>query len=155
MKIKIVLFLLITTVLNVFAQKTSGDIGSWSMLFNQTRLHDKWSLHSEIQFRSYDIKPNTEQLLIRAGINFHYNANLVLTAGYGWITNYLDDELVFKQQYVNENRIWEQVVLKNNVNRVAFEHRYRLEQRWIETKIETKMKRNKIDRYKTDRNKSE
>ena len=131
-KVKIVLLVLIATFSNICAQKTTEEIGSWEMLFNQTRLHNKWSLHSEVQFRSYDVKPNTEQLLIRGGINFHYNSNIILSSGYGWITNYVDDENIFKQQNVNENRIWEQLILKSKENRFNFEHRYRLEQRWIE-----------------------
>ena len=119
------------------AQLNTSNIGSWGMLFNQTRLHSKWSLHSEIQFRSYEINPNTEQLLIRGGINFHYNPALLFTAGYGWITNYPNDEKVVKNQTVDENRIWEQVILKSNTGRVYFEHRYRFEQRWITTSAAT------------------
>lgn len=122
------------------AQVNTTDIGSWGMLFNQTRLHNKWSLHSEVQFRSYEINPNTEQLLIRGGLNFHANHGLIFTAGYGWITNYPDDEKVFKDQSVDENRIWEQVILKSNSGRVYFEHRYRFEQRWITSSSKTNYK---------------
>jgi Protein of unknown function (DUF2490) len=128
-KTGIYFFLLVSS--TAIAQVNTTNIGSWAMLFNQTRIHNKWSVHSEIQFRSYDIQPNTEQLLIRGGINYHYNPGLIFTAGYGWITNYTNDENVFKDQLVDENRIWEQIVLKNNTGRVYFEHRYRFEQRWI------------------------
>ena len=120
-----------------YAQLNTTDIGSWGMLFNQTRFHNKWSLHSEVQFRSYEINPNTEQLLIRGGVNFHANPGLIFTAGYGWITNYINDENVFKDQVVDESRIWEQVILRNNTGRVYFEHRYRFEQRWITTSVNT------------------
>ena len=119
------------------AQFNTTEIGSWGMLFNQTRLHNKWSLHSEVQFRSYEIQPNTEQLLIRGGLSFHYNPSLIFTAGYGWITNYVNDGNVFKDQTVDENRIWEQIILKSNSGRVYFEHRYRFEQRWISTSTNT------------------
>lgn len=124
-------------------QIDNTSFGSWGMLFNQTRLHKKWSLHSEVQFRSYEINPNTEQLLIRGGVNFHYNPSVVFTAGYGWITNYVNDEKVFKDQIVDENRIWEQIILKSNTGRFYFEHRYRFEQRWISTVTNTNY-RNRI-----------
>lgn len=101
------------------------------MLFNQTRFHNKWSLHSEVQFRSYEIQPNTEQLLMRGGINYHHSAGVLFSGGYGWITNYPNDEKIVKDQVVDENRIWEQLILKNTSGRVYFEHRYRFEQRWI------------------------
>jgi hypothetical protein len=119
------------------ARTDINDVGAWGMLFNQTRLHNKWSLHSEVQFRSYEIFPNTEQLLIRGGLNYHYNSSLLFTAGYGWITNYVNDEKFFKDQIVDENRVWEQIILKNNTGRVFFEHRYRFEQRWISSSSNT------------------
>lgn len=137
MRIKIASFFLILFCSQALAQVNTTDVGSWGMLFNQTRFHNKWSLHSEVQFRSYEIQPNTEQLLLRGGINFHYNPSLIFTTGYGWITNYVDDEKTFKDQIVDENRIWEQVVLKSNTGRVYFEHRYRFEQRWITTPAST------------------
>ncbi len=137
---RILIFCFVLFSFSLSSQINTSDIGSWGMLFNQTRLHNKWSLHSEVQFRSYEINPNTEQLLVRGGINFHYNPALVFTAGYGWITNYTNDEKVFKDQIVDENRIWEQIILKSNSGRVFFEHRYRFEQRWITTSTNTNYK---------------
>jgi hypothetical protein len=89
------------------------------------------------------VPPNTEQLLLRGGINFHYSPILILTAGYGHITNYSDDGTVFKNPTVEENRIWEQIILKNNIQRLFLEHRYRFEQRWIHTNYKTSY-RNRI-----------
>ena len=127
----------------LFAQTNKDDLGSWGMLFNQTRFHDKWSVHSEVQFRSYNMAPNTEQLIVRGGLNFHYKPNAVLTAGYGYITNYTNDGDVFKPHIQEENRIWEQLILKNNVDRILLEHRYRFEQRWVETE-QTSYYKNRI-----------
>lgn len=130
-KILLLFLLLIST--KTFAQESKSKIGCWGMLLNQTRFHNKWSLHSEIQFRAYDLKANTEQLLVRAGINFHQSFNTTFTAGYGWITNYNDDGEIFKTKISNENRIWEQLLLKDKRGRIFLEHRYRFEQRWIES----------------------
>ena len=110
------------------------------MFFNQTRLHTKWSLHTEAQFRSYDLEPNTEQLLLRAGINYHYNPNIILTAGYGHIFNFADDGDVFKPQTADESRTWEQATLKSATGRLFLEHRYRFEQRWIRSNSSTAYK---------------
>ena len=115
----------------VFAQ--SGDPGAWTMLTSQIRLHSKWGIHAEAQFRSYDIKPNTEQLLIRAGVNYHYNPNIIFTAGYGYILNFTDDGETFKSQSGDEHRIWQQVLLKSNTGRLFLEHRYRFEERFLHT----------------------
>ena len=35
------------------------------------------------------------------------------------------------EEMVTENRIWEQFILRNAINRIKIRHRYRLEQRWI------------------------
>ncbi len=113
------------------AQTTRPEFGNWIMVFNQTRFHEKWSIHSEAQFRSYSLDPNTEQILLRGGVNFHLNKSVLLSGGYGWITNYTDDGEIIKDQHTEENRTWQQAILKSNYGRVQLEHRYRLEQRWI------------------------
>ncbi len=125
----IVFFLLKITL--SFSQSPSNTIGGWLMFFNQTKIHKNWSLHSEIQYRSYEIAPNSEQLLIRAGINYHISSSTSATIGYGNITNYAYDNTINPGIQVAEDRIWQQFVMKNNTGKFFFEHRYRLEQRWI------------------------
>jgi hypothetical protein len=64
------------------------------------------------------------------GLNYHINEYSLVTAGYG----YFRTESFLKgdsKTYSNEHRIWQQFILRNKINRVDFEHRYRLEQRWI------------------------
>lgn len=117
------------------AQTGRAVTGNWFMVFNQTRLNDKWSIHSEVQYRSFELLPNTEQLLLRTGINFHFNQNFSSTLGYAYIPNYAMDKEVNKGVQVTENRMWQQVLLKHPIGRVNFEHRYRLEQRWLQTKL--------------------
>ncbi len=118
----------------------AAEPGNWFMVFNQTRLHTKLSLHSEIQYRSFELNPNSEQLLLRAGINYHHNSNLILSSGYGRISNYSSEPGILKDFSSLENRLWEQVTLKNNFGRVFLEHRYRLEQRWIKSSMQTDYK---------------
>ncbi len=101
------------------------------MFFNQTRLAERFSLHTDIQYRSYEIAPNLEQLLMRGGVNFHLQGNAMVTAGYARIINYAFDKEVSPGSLSSENRIWQQFFMRNSVGRVSFEHRYRLEQRWI------------------------
>ena len=70
MKIKVGVFCFLIVNLTLVGQINTAETGAWGMLFNQTRLHNKWSLHSEVQFRSYEINPITEQLLIEAALIF-------------------------------------------------------------------------------------
>lgn len=115
-----------------FGQSPSGTTGIWFMGFNQTRLSNKWSLHAEAQYRSFEISPNTEQLLLRGGINYHINNSAFASVGYANVTNYTFDKEQLPGIQVSENRIWQQFLMRNNLGRCFFEHRYRLEQRWIQ-----------------------
>lgn len=121
-----------------FAQSPNKTVGNWIMGFNQTRIHEKWSLHNEVQYRSYEVAPNTEQLLLRFGVNYHINNKFSVSAGYGSISNYAFDKDINPDILAHENRIWQQLIMKDNLSRLFFEHRYRFEQRWIESSTNTK-----------------
>lgn len=126
-------YLLLLINLPAFSQSPSGTTGNWLMCFNQTRLHDKWSIHAEAQYRSFEITPNTEQLLLRGGINYHINNSAFTSIGYAYVGNYVFDKEQLSGVQVSENRIWQQFLMRNNIGRCLFEHRYRLEQRWMQS----------------------
>jgi len=128
------LFLLLSTILisNAQDQLTGEDeLGSWFMYFGTNKINDKWSIHTEAQFRYYETTSNFNQLLLRTGINYHINPEAIATLGYG----YIDTDPTFvgslKEANLHEHRIFEQFILKNKVWEFNFEHRYRLEQRFI------------------------
>ena len=128
---------------SVFSQAIGGatdpqaEDGIWYMYFGMNRLSDKISLHTEAQFRYYQTEGNFNQMLLRTGINFHVKPNAILTAGYA----YIDTDPTFMEQGLEdgffngneilEHRIFEQLILTNKVGEFLFEHRYRLEQRFI------------------------
>lgn len=128
------LFLLVLVLLSVntsYAQSIfSEGQGMWLMFFNRTQLSEKWSVHSEIQDRAYDISHKNEQLLIRAGMNYHLKKNLWLTAGYGYIESYPLPET--SSPTISEHRLWQQGLYFHQIGRLYIEHRGRLEQRFIE-----------------------
>ena len=126
---RILILLLFVFPVSIFAQQS--EIGNWIMYFGMNKVSDKLSIHSEIQYRNYTVVPdNIEQLLLRIGLNFHFSDKAFVSAGYAYISSYEYDSQQ-KSPEVEENRIWEQFILKNNVGRVKFEHRYRIEQRWV------------------------
>ncbi len=116
-----------------FGQSQSGTTGIWLMGLNQTRLHHNWSIHTEVQYRSFEIIPNTEQMLLRGGINYHLNSSVFTSIGYAYITNHAFEKEQLPGIQVFENRIWQQFLMRNNIGRCIFEHRYRIEQRWIQS----------------------
>jgi hypothetical protein len=134
-KLKALGFLIFALVkFNFCLASGASEWGAWMMFFNQSKINSKLSLHTEIQFRNFSVQPNTEQLLIRLGINYHLGPSKIVTAGYGRITNYFDDGEVFKNYYSRENRAWQQFILRKNAGKLVLENRFRLEQRWISEK---------------------
>ena len=126
-KVKLLIILFFIT-FSTFSQ--SNEMGNWLMYFGQNRIKERLSLHTEVQYRNHTIAPvNIEQLLLRTGLNYHLASNAIVTAGYGYVTSY--DEADSSTPLSKENRIWQQFILTNQVGRVKFEHRYRVEQRWV------------------------
>ena len=102
------------------------------MYFGSNKINEKYSLHTEFQFRNHTLIPNnTEQMLFRTGLNYHFAKDKFVTAGYAYIPSY---EFGSEQDgpEVEEHRIWQQFIANEKYKKVKFEHRFRLEQRWVD-----------------------
>ncbi|WP_080779668.1 DUF2490 domain-containing protein [Chryseobacterium phocaeense] len=115
--------------ITALAQK--NDLGAWYMYFGNNKISKKLNWHNEIQYRNFDAVGDLEQLLIRTGIGYDLseNNNNVLL-GYGFILS---------QPYVNgekkeniEHRIFQQFITKQKFGRFNLQHRYRLEERFLQ-----------------------
>nr|WP_299343899.1 DUF2490 domain-containing protein [Allomuricauda sp.] len=109
-----------------------SQFGAWYMYFGMNRISEKLSIHSEAQFRYYETLDNFNQLLLRTGLNYHIGSNAIATAGYAFIRtdpSFLENEGGLDSR---EHRIFQQFILTNKVWEFLFEHRYRLEQRFID-----------------------
>ncbi len=115
------------------AQQTGEEeLGAWYMYFGMNRISERLSVHTEVQFRLYETTDNFNQLLLRTGLNYHINPNAILTGGYAYIDtdpSFESDEALVNN--IKEHRIFQQFILTNKVWELLFEHRYRLEQRFI------------------------
>lgn len=111
----------------------NGDdkLGSWHMYFGTNKISENLSIHTEAQLRYFENGKNFNQLLLRTGLNYHINADAIATLGYGHITTDGTFEDFDNEVNAIEHRIFEQFILKNAVGKFKFEHRYRLEQRFI------------------------
>ncbi len=115
--------------LMAFSQE--DKVGNWLMYFGTNKVSDKFSIHTEIQFRNHTVIPNnTEQLLLRTGLNYHFSKKAFATIGYAYIPSYVF-ESEQKPPETEEHRVWQQFISTNSIGRVKFEHRYRVEQRWV------------------------
>ncbi len=124
-------FVLLLSSMNLLhAQNQEDVLGNWLMYFGANRVSDKISLHSEVQYRNHRVAPEIEQLLLRTGVNYHFAPNAFATLGYAYIASH-----DFESEQTNpesvEHRIFQQLITTNTIGRVKFEHRYRIEQRWV------------------------
>ena len=104
-------------------------------------MNSKWNIHNEIQFRNYDAIGDLEQLLLRTGVGYNLsenNHNVLL--GYGYITseNYVGD--TSEKITVNEHRIFQQFTSKQKIGAVSLSHRYRFEQRFVESDFKMRLR---------------
>ncbi|WP_438425728.1 DUF2490 domain-containing protein [Aquimarina macrocephali] len=131
----LVLLFLIPT--SIFSQ---DDTGNWLMYFGTNKISEKFSIHTEVQYRNHTIAPvNVEQLLLRTGLNYHFAENAFATAGYAYISNHIYESERTSPE-VEEHRIWQQLITTNNLGRVKFEHRYRVEERFIKSDFKTRFR---------------
>ncbi len=127
-RIKILFFLLIPTL--GFAQQS--NLGNWWIYFGNKQISSKWNWHHEVQYRNYNFVGDLEQLLLRTGLGYNLtenNNNIHL--GYAFIhsQNYVensDDKIS-----IDEHRIYQQFITRQNAGRVFWQHRYRFEQRFF------------------------
>lgn len=132
-KISLVILIIGLTLPNSI-QSQESDLGNWLIYIGNKKLNEKWNLHNEIQYRNYNAIGDLEQLILRTGLGYTFNDsknNILL--GYGYIVseNYIGN--IDNKVSVNEHRIYQQFTSKQNVGKVKLSHRYRFEQRFVES----------------------
>ncbi len=108
------------------------NLHAWFMYFGDHPLNDRWGVHLESQIRRADAGLTWQQLLIRPGINYQLNKNVMLTAGYAYARTSPYGDVPAKTAFP-EHRVFEQALIKHGIKKVALQHRLRLEQRLVGT----------------------
>jgi hypothetical protein len=119
----------------------SSDFGNWLIYIGNKKVNSKWNIHNEVQYRNYDAIGDLEQLLLRTGLGYNLsenNHNLLLGYGYILSQNYITDTQ--NKMDVNEHRIFQQFTSKQNVGSVSLSHRYRFEQRFVESDFKMRLR---------------
>jgi len=119
----------------------SSDFGNWLIYIGNKKVNSKWNIHNEVQYRNYDAIGDLEQLLLRTGLGYNLsenNHNLLLGYGYILSQNYIAD--THNKMDVNEHRIFQQFTSKQKVGSVSLSHRYRFEQRFVESDFKMRLR---------------
>lgn len=132
MKNTIYLFIVLFFATN-FGFSQSSNLGNWLIYIGSKKLNSQWNWHHEVQYRNYNAIGDLEQLLLRTGIGYNLsegNNNLLL--GYGYINSQNYAAQSADKSKVGEHRIFQQFITRQNKSRLKVQHRFRLEERWVE-----------------------
>lgn len=107
---------------------TSSNYNNWFTYFAQYKLHKRWAVHLDVQFRADDKVQRINQSLLRAGAQYLIRPDLNVTLGYAYVNTYSEGAFA----YFTEHRIWQQLLYSQAFGKTNMTHRLRLEQRWVE-----------------------
>jgi hypothetical protein len=104
----------------------------WMQTFNTIKLNSKWSLHAEYQWRRDNGLKDWQQSLLRIGANYKISDNIILHAGYAWAETFpYGKYAIASNGTFPEHRLYEQLTLRQPLNKFLLTHRFRIEQRWL------------------------
>jgi hypothetical protein len=133
---KISLTLLISSLSLQFAQAQIDEdqLGAWYMYFYNTSFGEgPWGIQGDLQYRNWNLGGDLEQLLVRSGITYSpKQASIKFTLGYGNITT--GGFGYNNTSTVSESRIYQEALFPVKFgNRFYTNHRFRYEQRFVES----------------------
>jgi len=108
-----------------------SDVGAWNVINTKLNITEHWSVFNELQLRSQSFYDNFYYYEVKGGIAYAVNKNFAFLLGTGKYVTYSDPGDFTKPVATNETRFWQQLIMNNFLERLKFEHRYRVEQRWF------------------------
>ncbi|MES2776778.1 MAG: DUF2490 domain-containing protein [Bacteroidota bacterium] len=125
----IILFMALFTTTMGHAQ-TDG-LGTWNVANLRVDVNKKWAAWTELQTRSYKIYHDFYYHEVKGGFQYTLNGTAAGLMGVGQYATYTPGGDFKSPVTTHEFRLWEQVMLTNNIDRLKIEHRFRVEQRWL------------------------
>ena len=137
MRLTILLSILsVAGISNLQAQNTRindhNQIG-WYNYFGTFKIANKFSIHSEYQWRRDNYITDKQQGLLRVGLNYQANPKLQLRLGYAWIETYAygDYPINGMGKDFTEHRTYQMATLTDKISKLDISHRFMLEQRFV------------------------
>ena len=109
---------------------SGSQSNTWLMFLSDVRFSPHWGLHAEAQVLRTHTAEQGLQNVLRAGANYYATDNLLLTGGYAYSRAFPDAG--YPLPTAPEHRLYQQIQLHDTGSRVQVQHRYRLEQRWVQ-----------------------
>jgi len=136
--------ILITTILiTAYTSCNAQDnqsLGNWNSVLVKGKLSPKWSLLGESHIRSSNYDFKYDYFEIKMGIGYAISKNLTGLFGTGFFNTDEPGGFFQTPALQKELRTWLELNLKQTFKRFYFEHRVRLEQRFIGDKYKNRLK---------------
>lgn len=126
---------------NVGIQAQPSRMGNWMMYFGNQPLKKGWTVWNEVQYRNHNAVGDLEQLLLRSGIGKNLTeGNNHLLLGYAYILSEPYAIGTGAKSTTREHRIFQQFITRQAFGRIFLQHRYRLEQRFLEAGFRSRIR---------------
>lgn len=100
----------------------------WLGYYNSIILNSKWSINSDIQFRTKEELKHYSQALIRTDVSYKPTERITISLGLAHFRYFITDE-----KTRGEWRPWQELKLTDKIGNCKLTHRLRVEQRFNET----------------------
>lgn len=113
------------------------DLQAWTNITTTVAIDParRWFFYFEAQPRLGDDISRLERLLIRPAIGFNLSDHLAVSLGFAWTPTFSNAS--YLSDFGNENRIWQQLLYREERWGLQWQHRLRLEQRFLQDAAET------------------
>jgi hypothetical protein len=129
--VKYCLLLLLSFITSVAIGQNS-KVGTWGIatLVLPGDSSHKWGGYTELQVRTNKVMSQFMYDEVKVGVSYDIDQNFTALLGTGRYTTY-DYQNVSAGPTITETRLWEQITTNQFLYRLKLEHRYRVEQRWV------------------------
>ena len=117
------LFLFIVFI--VIKLSAQNDFGTWNVTNINLKIADKWNVFTEAQLRSLSFYDQFHYYEYKGGFTYKITSNFSATTGVGSYNTYSEGSNFELPMQNKEIRSWIQINMKNPLERITFEHRYR------------------------------
>jgi hypothetical protein len=136
-------FLMMICIINIYSSsyaQTDHSIGNWNFLYLKAKISPRWALMGEGHIRSTQYNLKYDYFEVKTGISYNFTRNLAGLIGTGFYNTDKPGELFQTPALQKEFRTWLELSFKQKFNRFNFDHRVRLEQRFIPDNYKNRLK---------------
>lgn len=115
----------------------ADNTNAWLSYVGDHAVGGRWALLPEVHLRRADAGARWQQLLLRPGVAYALAPGARLAAGYASVDSWPFGDQPAPARF-HEHRLWQQLALSHATGRVGWQHRYRVEQRWVDVPLDAR-----------------